>query len=340
MAYIAKRGEYWRVEIKRQGHKPTYRTFDTQKEAKQWANRIEHEMDVGSYIDRSRFERTTLREALQKYLADVVPQKTHPKQEAQRVNSWLKNDLAYRTLGNLRGSDFAKYRDQRRNDGRAENTIRLELQLISHLFEKARTEWGMIGLANPLADIEKPSASSERNRRLHKGEYEKIRKYLSERRNKEVEFAFELAIETSLRRGMLLQLRWEWVDFEERLIHIPEKYRQAKNKGVPTEIPISTRTEAALRALWAIRCDVGPTVRVGPIFKSTGNAIHCIWKEMRTALGLSNLRWHDLRHEGTSRLFERGFHPLEAVVITGHKSMQTLKRYTHIDPQSLLEKLG
>lgn len=59
MAYIKQRGEYWRAEVRRKGYKPTYRTFDTQKQAQQWARRIESEMDSGLYIDRTESYRTT-----------------------------------------------------------------------------------------------------------------------------------------------------------------------------------------------------------------------------------------------------------------------------------------
>ncbi|WP_373422310.1 tyrosine-type recombinase/integrase [Burkholderia gladioli] len=71
----------------------------------------------------------------------------------------------------------------------------------------------------------------------------------------------------------------------------------------------------------------------------------CAWKRTLQTAGtkdpeLLTLRWHDLRHEATSRLFEKGLHPLEVASITGHRSMQMLKRYTHLKPESLLKKLG
>jgi hypothetical protein len=72
------------------------------------------------------------------------------------------------------GSTSQKYRDQRRTLGLAENTIRLELALVSHLYEIARKEWGMESLPNPLKNVRKPSGSRERDRRLQPGEYEKI----------------------------------------------------------------------------------------------------------------------------------------------------------------------
>ena len=89
----------------------------------------------------------------------------HPYQEFRRIERWLQHDLCYRTLANLKGADFARYRDARRDVGRAENTIRLELQIVSHLYEIARKEWGMENLANPLKNIRKPAGSRSRNRR-------------------------------------------------------------------------------------------------------------------------------------------------------------------------------
>lgn len=341
MAYIKKRGEYWRVEIRRKGQKPTYRTFDTQGEAQKWARRVESEMETGHYVDHSEAEQTTLRTALERYRKEVAPKKRHPKQENGRIDRWLRNDLCYRTLANLKGVDFARYRDARREQGRAENTIRLELQIISHLFELARKEWGMEGLSNPLKNIRKPSGSSARDRRLDPGEYEKIYAALLSSGNPFAAPAFDLAIETSLRQGTLFSLKWEWIDLAKQMIRIPPLARGAENKGVPAVLPISTHAAGVLSNLHP-RDDAGAPIinPTGLVLKTTSNAVLCVWKRILPIVGVSGLRWHDLRHEAASRLFEKGLHPLEVASITGHKSMQMLKRYTHLKPESLLAKLG
>ena len=214
MAYISQRGEFWRAEVRRRGYKPVYHTFYTKQQAQKWARRVEGEMDAGSFVDRTEAERTTLAEALKRYRQEIVPEKRHPYQEQRRIARWLVNDLSYRTLANLRGTDFARYRDNRRAAGRAENTIRLELQLIRHFFEIERKEWGMEGLPNPLDNIRKPSGSRARDRRLRPGEFEKLIALLSSSRNRWIAPAFELAIETSLRQGALFSLRWEWIDLD------------------------------------------------------------------------------------------------------------------------------
>lgn len=341
MAYIKKRGEYWRAEVRRKGHKPVYRTFDTQLEAQKWARRLEADIDTGFYVDNSAAEKMTLSVALEQYRREVAAKKRHPAQENGRIDRWLRSDLCYRTLANLKGADFAKYRDQRRAQGRAENTIRLELQLVSHLYEIARKEWGMEGLMNPLKNIRKPSVSASRDRRLEPSEYEKIKDALVATGNRYAAPAFDLAIETSLRQGTLFSLQWEWVDLHKRLIRIPLSARGADNKGVPAALPLSTKAYDVLRALHPVdaagELQVRPT---GPVLDTTQNAVRCIWKRVLPLLGVENLRWHDLRHEAASRLFEKGLHPFEVASITGHKSMQMLKRYTHLKPESLVAKLG
>jgi integrase len=359
MAYISQRGAYWRAEIRRRGYKPVYRTFDTKQQAQQWARRLEGEMDSGQYYDRSESERTTLREALERYRREIVPEKRHPYQENRRIDRWIRHELSHRSLASLRGADFAKYRDDRRSVGRAENTIRLELQIVSHLFEIARKEWGMEGLPNPLSNIRKPTGSEARDRRLRRGEFEKLHALLLASGNPWAAPAFELAIETSLRQSALFNLRWEWLELKSRLIKFPPDARGADNKSVPPVLPLSYRAVDLFRCLAAIAegpevrmtrsaygpADVEPTRLTGRVFGTTTNAVICVWKRTLKAASLEDpeiesLRWHDLRHEAASRLFEKGLHPMEVASITGHRSMQMLKRYTHLKPESLLEKLG
>lgn len=56
--------------------------------------------------------------------------------------------------------------------------------------------------------------------------------------------------------------------------------------------------------------------------------------------GFPDIRFHDLRHEATSRLFERGLNSMEVAAITGHKTLAMLQRYTHLNAETLADKLG
>ena len=95
MATVTKRGKYWRAQIRRLGYPPQHKTFDTHAEAEAWARAVESEMDRGIFASRVEAERTTLAEAL------------------QRVDRWLRQPPAHRYLANLKGADFAQYRDLR-----------------------------------------------------------------------------------------------------------------------------------------------------------------------------------------------------------------------------------
>lgn len=346
MATITKRKDspYWRVQVRRRGYEPLSRTFDTKAQAEAWARRTESEMDRGCFFDRTEAERTTLAEALERYRREIVPEKRHPAQEHQRITRWLDYPITKRSLANLRGADFAAYRDARRAAGRAENTIRLELALVSHVFEIARKEWGMEGLMNPLNNIRKPSGSKARDRRLQPGEFDLLHGLLKKSGNPWAASAMVLAIETALRQAMLFELRWSWIDLDAKIIKVPVEHRETDNKGVPAVLPMSSRVVSVLAGL--------PRSIDGRVLATTQNAVVVAFKKAKAAYFtdcrssgyepalLVNLTWHDLRHEGTSRLFERGLHPFEVAAVTGHKSMQTLKRYTHLNPQDFIAKLG
>ena len=275
MASIRKRGDYWRAQVRRKGYPTMSRTFDTRALAETWSRDVERTMDQGQFRGLGDAQKTTLSEALERYWREIASKKNHPLQERQRILRWQAYPLAQRYLSNLRGVDFAAYRDARRSQGRAENTVRLELQLVSHLFNVARKEWGMEGLLNPLDDIRKPSGSQERDRRLQLGELEALREELARRVNPWALAAFELAIETTLRRGMLFNLERAWLDVSGRFFSIPRQYQSKGNKAVPAFVVLSKHaTETVANLPPAIDGE-----RAGKLFGCTPEALVMVWKK-------------------------------------------------------------
>ena len=127
-----------------------------------WARQIESEMDRGIFVSRAEAERTTLKEALDRYERQVTRAKKGWKQETYRIRIWRRDPLAMRSLASIHGSDLARWRDEQLKEGFAASTIRNDLNLISHLFTIAAKEWGMNGLANPVAQIRKPALPAGR----------------------------------------------------------------------------------------------------------------------------------------------------------------------------------
>lgn len=329
MAMIRKRGDLqFQAVIRRKGWPAQRKTFNSQKEAEKWARAVEHEMDRGIFVSRYEAENTTLYEALERYAKEVSILKKSYARELVRIKNLQGKQFASRFLATLKGSDFASYRDQRRADGLAENTVRLDLALISHLFTIAQREWGMEGLSNPIKNIAMPSGSNERTRRLVGNEEELILNDLKNCRNPHILQATLFALETACRQSEVLRLTWKDVDFNQKTALI----NNTKN-GESRTIPLSPRALSAITQL-------PRPIKNEAIFKVSANGLSRAFKRICKKRNLDNLKFHDLRHEATSKFFEKGLNPIEAAAITGHKTLQMLKRYTHLRPTDLAKKLG
>lgn len=355
MAAITPRGPYqWQAKIRRKGFPKQSKTFETKAEAERWARLIESEMDRGVFRSRAEAESTTLRECLERYLREVTPQKRGARQEEMKSRNILRHPIADLFMANVRGADVAGYRDDRLAVGKAASTIQKELALLSHLFNTARREWGMESLVNPVQLVSKPKVSNARDRRLHPGEEELLIEACSQSENVWLKPLVQLALETAMRKGELLELQWKDIDFKKRSLRCKNKDPQGKQ--LTRKVPLSKRAEEILKEL--------PRSVNGWVFQTTDNAIKLAFAHARKRAcehvtehpyksgkkkacecpGIENLRFHDLRHEATSRFVESGlFSDLRVSEITGHRSMQMLKRYSHLrnaDLADLLDEAG
>jgi integrase len=138
----------------------------------------------------------------------------------------------------------------------------------------------------------------------------------------------QLALETAMRQGELIRLHWEHIDLNRRTAHLPD----TKN-GEARTVPLSTTAVRVLRTL--------PRGLHGPVFLGlTTEAVKRAYIRAVRRAGIENLRFHDLRHEATTRLFEKGLNIMEVASITGHKDLRMLRRYTHLKAEDLARKLG
>ena len=277
-------------------------------------------MGVGTYQDNRETLSTTLFECFERYETEIIPQKKGARQELYRSMMWKNSEFAHKGIGTLKQVDIAKWRDARIASGKSGATVKLDLAILSHLFTIAIKEWGF-PLTNPVLLIRKPKTDNARDRRLQVGEEEKI---LEHSTPEQCAF-FTIAVETAMRRSEIAHLERAWI--KGTVAYLPE----TKN-GTARAVPLSTKALQAIKSL-PIRID-------GKLFELKPDAYTRGFTRACKKAGIEDLRIHDLRHEATSRFFEKGLDVMQVKTITGHKSLQMLARYTHLKADELAKLLG
>jgi integrase len=324
MPTIRKRGPKWQVQIRRKGSKPLVASFHLLQDAKAWAREMERRIDRRDLPpDPRTLEAMTLAELVSRYRDTVIITKKTRVNEATVLNAFLRHPICRLPVSQLSESHFASYRDERLAEIKP-SSLKRSLAPLHHLFELAKKEWGLPLRKNPVAGLKIPSCAG-RERRLRAGEYETLLAGLARCRNSLIPPLISLALLTGLRRGELLSMRWEHIDWASRTLLIP-----VSKNGHARIIPLSIEALQLLRTL----------SRTGDrVFSMSGNAVRLAWDRACRKARLDDLHFHDLRHEAISRFFEKGLTVPEVAMISGHRDMRMLLRYAHAMRQSVLFKL-
>lgn len=330
MATIRKLRGRWQAQVRRRGMKPRCKSFDTKQEAEKWARDLEAQVDrFGAAPDTKILESTTLGQLLERYQREISPTKRGSLQEIQRIDVLQRHDLAYRTLIGLSQQDIASFRDERLQSVAPSTTVR-ELAILSHVIEVAIRDWGMPLARNVVKLVRRPVIRNERSRRLTGDEEQRLLDACAGGKIPFFKTLIIIAIETGMRRGEILGLQWCDISHNRRVISL----KMTKN-GSGREVPLSQRAFDALTE-WKTRADPDQP----RVFPMAPGSLEQAWYRLLTRAEVTELRFHDLRHEGVSRLFERGLNVIEVSSISGHKELRMLKRYTHLSADDLVGRLG
>ena len=326
MATITRRGDLqWQVKVRAKGHPTQSRTFTLRTDAERWGKETEIAIERGMFFDRTVGERTTLTSLIERYREDVLPTKSG-KHLAPALNQ-LDAVFGQYAVSSITSEMIADHRNTRLKTVSA-STIRKELNLLSKLFDLAGQEWGIPIATNPCAMVKRPAEPKGRDRRLEEGEEATLLQACCQS-SVELEAIVQVALETGARLGELLKLRWKDIN----LTKCTGKLFDTKN-GEDRMIPLSSTALTALKSL--------PRHIGGRVFWrwSASDSFNKTWTRACVRAGIDDLRFHDLRHEAVSRLFEKGLNPMEAASVSGHKTLAMLKRYTHLRAEDLAKKLG
>ena len=325
MASITKRGEYqYQVQIRRKGYPIQQRTFETKREAGAWASTVESEMHRGVFVDRSEAERTTLGEALARYLKEVTPTKRGHQPEVSRINRLMRHPLSSRSLASLRSADFASYRDERLEVVKPKS-VQLELAILSNLFTVANRDWSL-PVPNLVGGIRKPKLPAGRQRRLQGDEERRLFDAANDSRVRApaLDLCITLAIETGMRSGEIVTLAWEQIDFAQHVISLT----LTKN-GDSRIVPLSVAAESALLA----RPRPLHGGRVMTFYDSNG--LSAAFRRACARAGIDDLHFHDLRHEAASR-FAPSMQMVTLAKVMGWKTLQMAMRYYNPNASDLV----
>lgn len=333
MATIRKRGYgQWQVQVRRKGFDTESATFESKIEAEAWASQVESAMVRGIHGATKAAEKMTLAQLIQKFEKNYAP--VHYKKREDAKEAWrfqlkrIGDKLGEKTLAELDQKLVGEYRDERLTEVSG-TTVRKELYMLSKLLGFGEMELGItLPRGNPVLRIRKPTESKGRDRRLSDSEWFEVEEECKKSRNTFLWPIVCIARETCMRQGEILAMKWEDIDWKRKFVFLHD----TKN-GEARAVPLSPRAIETLKNL-----PRSITGTVFPVQRMT--LLHAFQGALKRAK-IADFRFHDLRHEGISRLAERGdFSVLDLAAVSGHKTLTMLSRYTHLSAEKLANKLA
>ncbi len=309
------------------------RTFDTKGEASAWAAKTEESIKARKYKDPRLAMSISFGQAVEKYLDTISCNKaitTHMREKASAAR--LKEQIGTETaFGSISSATVAQYRDIRMKEVSA-YSVRQELALLSHLFTKAKKEWG-IPVENPVSGIERPAPPRGRTRFLTNKESSKLLEACRKARNIKFYYYILTLLHTGMRASEAAGLYWSQIDFAKRVIYLPD----TKNKD-PRWVPLTKELVEELstlrkltegrdenmvfmneRQLKSDRVKARPGIKFREAFDAA-----------KKRAGMPDIHMHDLRHTAASHLIMAGVDIRTLADILGHRTLQMVQRYTHL----------
>lgn len=312
MASIRPKGRGFEARIHSNGRSVS-RTFHSQEAASAWASAVEQ-----GYITaqtRSSAVKMTFVEACNQYEREVIPSHKGARQELSRLRHMRALPFASKDLSKVTPEDLKTYRDRLIAQNLSGSSVRLNLALISAVFNYAKREWA-VQAENPVAAITKPRVGKSRTRRLEPGEESRLMDSLAKCKNLHVKRVVIFLLQTGVRKSEALNLQWSDIDTNRQTVIL----RDTKN-GTSRWIPLSFKAIEELKQ---------HAFTYSKPFPITGSCLDQAWQHAVKRAGIKNLRVHDLRHEALSRwadVLAGDLFKLQS--ISGHKSVSMLGRYVH-----------
>lgn len=330
MASIIKTPEgSYRAFIRRTGAKGLSKTFKTKVEAERWARQTEAAIEAGTVVKSAKG--ATVGDAITAYikLREGGSRPIAPQSNEVYMLRWLERDLGDEIIAGIKPQRLATYCTRRGKTGAGPYTIGMEISKLGTVLKYSAMALGetfpdLVGQARPLlTHLGLIGQGKERERRPSADELAAVREAAPVLLRDIIDFA----IATCMRRGEIVRMRWSDVDVSARMLTIRDRKDPRKKIGNDERIPLLGDALAIIQRQPQSDERVFPVI---PEWVSDNFLLAC-----RVAK-VNDLVFHDLRHEGISRLFEAGWQIPQVALVSGHKKWEMLKRYTQLKPESLL----
>jgi len=329
MATVRKRGKKYQAQVRIKGHSPQSKSFLTKAAALAWTRRIESSMDNGSWIDtrgsRSVFIEDIVDDLVYSYerfgLEVAGPKLGQLNQIKEYFHGVSIHDLTFDGV-----LDFAAFR----LETIAASTLQAQMYYLKQAVTNSRikTELPVVDMA--IDELKKKKlimGSKRRDRRLEPGEYEAL---MDQAAGHWISAAIDLAVESAMRQGEIHALKWSDINESKGVIRLMRKDKHAETGQSAQQIPLLKGVREALLRSQNV---FGQGPNLIPVERAA--SISDKFAKMTKKLGIDDLRFHDLRHEAISRLFEKGMRVEQVRVVSGHRTLDQLSRYVNLRPADL-----
>ena len=325
MANITKlKSGKWRVQI-RSHNKYISKSFLKKAHASMWAKEIEYQLDRDQYEDFSDTARISLGELITRYRDEITPHKKGRDTEKYKLNFILRHKIAKVKLLSLKAKHIIDFKKDI-SEGRAPSTINKYIHYIYTVWETAKLNWDIaLPYRNPCELVKKEKVKDTIDRILSIEEYQDLLQACTTSNLAFLSDIVEFAYITAMRFGEITKLKTSNINFEKSTALLID----TKN-GETRLVPLTSR---ALEICQKFRFRE-------KLFDINRDKFRHYFEQACRRAKVKNFRFHDLRACAITNLFLNGWSIAEVSVVSGHKTWSELKRYTRIQPDTLVSKIN
>ena len=271
---------------------------------------------------------TLFREAWDKYMREEARYKaTDTSQRAEQCAKRFLPHIGNLFLSQVTPAVLSSYKSERLESGVSMGTVVKELQFVRRVFSLCKREWQLVS-QSPFEFFKMPAVNDARMRFLTDAEFDRILLSCPDWLRPMV----LLARHTGLRRGNIVGLRWDHVDLEGRVINL-DVTKNGQRLTVPQGVTVC---EVLARQRTAKVAHLG----CGYVFHQKGvpyspSQVSVAFQRACRRAGVSNFRFHDLRHDYASRIVQNGYDLYIVQQLLGHKDGRMTQRYAHLKVENL-----